>query len=531
MTQYLIDFVPGTSDSDIDNYLQINNCTVLRVFNNLDKVHLVTCDNIPPADPIIISVVNDNDTIIKPLTTINVVPADHATATIENAAPKEWWKLYSSNDIDLSSTTTVINLHESDNIVYVIDSGIDITHPEFSNKRIENLYSFIPNDFTDNTGHGTALASIITGNTCSINDCVVKVVKIFDKNVSTKQSDLLGAFDAIIMDALLNTNVLRIANMSWCIPRNSYIEQKISTLLSIGVGCICSSGNHGVPIEDVTPAAMADVTTVGSYNIDFQPSTFSDYGKGLASTTPGDTNHGILSGWAPGENIYAALPGGTYDLISGTSAAAAIHSCVVIYNTAGSTQDGNIGSIIGINNKEITKFSQESFSRQGLLDLSNTKYSDSPNVITTFRNRVSTTQHFTPTDQIIVRVGELRLAAFFNTSLVNQIEFLTPLPDYCNVKGNTFVFTPTVDPTTSNGVEITNIKYVRVDNDGTRNLLEVNIILLAITFDRESLPAGDPLLDITLQRFCVGTQCGPYCGAFVGCSSISGKYNDCTCNY
>ena len=197
----------------------------------------------------------------------------------------------------------------------MLDSGIDLTHSEFTGKDISLVYS-LTGDFNDTNGHGTGLASLMVGNTCGVTSTSIKVVKIFDDNQPTKQSDFLHALDAILTDMNSNINKFSIINCSWAINKNIYIEDKIKHLINAGALVVASAGNSGKPIEEVTPASMPDVLTIGAYNSDFVPCDFSDYSNpSVVSLTQGQVNTGTLDAWAPGEQIWIANPtskGGGY---------------------------------------------------------------------------------------------------------------------------------------------------------------------------------------------------------------------------
>lgn len=264
-------------------------------------------------------------------------------------------------------------------VIYLMDSGIDLSHPEFEFASVSNLWSF-NDDFTDNNSHGTALASLMCGKTCSIADPSVKSVKIWHDGVQTKLSHLLSAFDAIYNDLPNISNKLPIVNMSWGLTKNSYIESKIKVLLDNGVVMIASAGNSGEVIDNVTPAAMLEVFTVGAYNQTFSPCDFSNY-TGSVPTTTSTTNFGELDGWAPGSNLRLAMPGGSYGVGAGTSMAAAIHSAAVAYNSHMlQLPDGSFPQTA---TKDLFA-ATISLGKKDYLDLSDPKYHSSKNFITVY---------------------------------------------------------------------------------------------------------------------------------------------------
>jgi hypothetical protein len=511
MTTYIIDFIDTATVTEINQYLTDNGCTVIMIHTNLGNEYLVTAETMPPITDIVSAVIDDTNSPIQLLNVVPVTPAVHATTTLNVNDEKDWWKLYSAFDLNLATTTVNIEVHKSDNIVYILDSGIEVTHPEFVGKRIELLYSVIPGNFEDTSGHGTSIASVITGNTCSINDCVVKVVKIFDSSHTTLQSDLLAAFEAVAQDALANPNVFATLNLSWSIPRNVYIEQKIQLLIDKGVTVVAAAGNSGLPIQDVTPAAMASVVTVGAYNSNFVPCNFSDYtGSSATSVTLSSVNHGELDGWAPGERIWTAVLSGGYEYVAGTSIAAAIVSAATAYNSNGQVEGFNRGGLI--RESKYTEFlTTGSFSKLGLLNLTDPKYVLSPNVIITFYNTTKKYQLIPMIGEFktVVATGKTGFIEFFNAPTTVSYEALSTLPDWITIIGNTVVARPVDEPIDPSGVDV-HVYSFRISSVGNiTHDQEITVVVTASTFNPALLPEGDPNIYITTLWTACTTLCNP----------------------
>lgn len=321
--RYIVDFINSADQVDIDAYFENHGCEVIKVFSVFNKTCLVEAESAPPLSPLVESVIEDSSAPLKLLS----IP----TKTFPIDEDDNWWKLAVLSHVNLEQPTATIARSAMGVRVYCMDSGIDHSHPEFSGKDITLLHSVIPNDFSDTTGHGTSLASVIVGETCGITEASLKVVKIFHSGYSTLLSDLIEAFDAVMSDYLLGGDFLAVLNLSWIIEKNTYIEEKINTMINAGIVVIGSAGNDGRVVGDVTPAGMQNVVTVGSFGKDLTPSDFSNYtaSDSEISFTEGETNHGAgLDCFAPGENIRVALVGGGYGFVMGTSISAAITSAI-----------------------------------------------------------------------------------------------------------------------------------------------------------------------------------------------------------
>ncbi len=322
--KYLIDFYNDSTESVIQSYLADNAITVISEFGAFEKCYLVECATLPPmVEGLIERLVEDNHHSFN----LHNYPIpsgdDFPELLVDTNDEKNWWKISTFNQPDLNLLVQDYERRGNTATIYLVDSGVNISHSEFQHATIEQLYSF-NGDHQDYLGHGTALASLMVGNTCGVTDAKVKCLKIQQDGVNTSTSDIVAAFNAIINDISANSPTFPIINLSWAITPNDYIEAKIKSLITAGVTIVCSAGNSGTEIENVTPTRIPGVIVVGSYNHDLQPSTFSNYTGPAAA----------ISVWAPGENLAVAQ--GSTNVVTkilGTSAAAAIMTSIIAYNS------------------------------------------------------------------------------------------------------------------------------------------------------------------------------------------------------
>lgn len=229
----------------------------------------------------------------------------------------------------LSSFTYYDNVvNKSKPELYILDTGINWDHQEFANIEHDDFFKASTcTDFADNVGHGTAVASCAAGfNVGVARNIKLRSVKISDfyntevSNISLL--DLHYAITAIIDEVGKNPNVSRVANMSWVMPKNSFVESRISALVAAGVTVVAAAGNTGTDIELVTPAGMPNVITVGAIDKYDIPAGFNNIAPSDSGLT---TNYGLyLDMFAPGDNVVIADandPTG-YIMSSGTSLSA-----------------------------------------------------------------------------------------------------------------------------------------------------------------------------------------------------------------
>lgn len=203
--------------------------------------------------------------------------------------------------------------HGESVVVYVVDSGVNIAHSELDGASIEYLYT--PDDYTDPTGHGTAIISLIVGKTVGVaRGAHIKVVKI-PMGTTIPVSGLLTALDAIIADH----SGVAVVNCSWTVAKSSILDAKITELESDGLVVVAAAGNDGSAADTSSPVGLDSVLGVGA----------SDVYDRVIGWGAGSSGYGPeVDVFAPGVDVMCASATGLSE-VSGTSLAAAIVSGVV----------------------------------------------------------------------------------------------------------------------------------------------------------------------------------------------------------
>lgn len=234
-----------------------------------------------------------------------------------------------ANDFSLHNVT-----YNSVPEVYVMDSGINFDHSEFNKPNLvtEDFFTLsqFNGDYRDEIGHGTAVASMLVGSNLGVaNNCKLINVKIGSRGYTANLFDLGLAIDAIMSRISNDPAKTRVINMSWGIPRSTWLDAKVQSLIDAGVTVVCAAGNDGIDVEDISPAGLDTVITVASVDKYDIPSGFNNISPGDSGLT---TNSGLsLDIFAPGEDVIvadAANPTG-YKMMSGTSFAAPLVAGVV----------------------------------------------------------------------------------------------------------------------------------------------------------------------------------------------------------
>jgi subtilisin family serine protease len=208
--------------------------------------------------------------------------------------------------------------------VYLIDTGLYAEHEQFTGRTINNLYSNFGSDFTDNTGHGTAVASVIIGNTQGVSkDATLHVVKLFDTNTGNiTVGEIVDALDEVLSHHLGSTpSQVKVVCLPWVTAQNNFLDNKIIEMNASNLVVVAAAGNDGADVNTVSPAGVDVVLTVGAYNQDYEVTSFTNV-PWTDPATPYNNNYGAaLDVFALGVNVSCATTtsDNAYGLFSGTS--------------------------------------------------------------------------------------------------------------------------------------------------------------------------------------------------------------------
>ncbi|MBZ8132754.1 S8 family serine peptidase [Afifella sp. IM 167] len=195
--------------------------------------------------------------------------------------------------------------------VAIIDSAIETEHPELDGAVTESLDALEEEGRGAADAHGTGIAGIIAARGSlegAAPESEIVAVTAFRKdaggNTVGSTFDIAKGFDfAREKDA-------RIVNMSFAGPADPLLSDVVEAALDKGMILVAAAGNAGEKSPPLYPAAYEGVIAVTATGAD-------DSAFGLANA--GD----YVTLAAPGVDILAPAPGGSYQVSSGTSMSAA----------------------------------------------------------------------------------------------------------------------------------------------------------------------------------------------------------------
>ncbi|HEX4977991.1 MAG TPA: S8 family serine peptidase [Nocardioides sp.] len=241
-------------------------------------------------------------------------------------------------DAELSPTAKVNGVDERVNVdVAVIDTGVDLTHPDINVHRAgAKNCSIGAINANDLHGHGSHVAGTIGAldNTAGVVGVApgarIWPVKVLTDAGSGLNSDVICGIDYVAAHA----DEIEVANMSLggsgkdtgsCGAGDDAMHAAICRAVDAGITFVVAAGNDSADAKGFTPAAYDEVITVSALaDFNGQP------GGGAASTCRSDqddtfasfSNYGAdVDIIAPGVCIYSTSMLGGYATLSGTSMA------------------------------------------------------------------------------------------------------------------------------------------------------------------------------------------------------------------
>lgn len=239
------------------------------------------------------------------------VGVDHRVHAFGGAADPMRGKQWSLDVIRAEDAGSVSS--GSGEVVAVIDSGVDGTHPDLASAIVVGTNTRSSRgDYSspaiDQNGHGTHVAGIIaaeSGNGVGIAGVAPKAsimpVKVLDKDGTGWMADVI---DGIVWAADNGADVI---NMSLGGPDADFSAPAVAYAQSKGVVVVAAAGNEGSG-EASYPAALPGVLSVAAVVESESVATYSNWGSTIDIA-------------APGSHIVSTVPGG-YESMSGTSMAA-----------------------------------------------------------------------------------------------------------------------------------------------------------------------------------------------------------------
>ena len=198
--------------------------------------------------------------------------------------------------------------HGANVTIAVIDSGIDLKHPEFSAATITPFDALGSKEGPH--AHGTGVAGAIVSHGRLMGSApAAKILAIRAFGVSGKGAE---STSYVILKGLdfAAAHGAQIVNMSFAGPKDGLIERGLAALAARNIVMVAASGNAGPKSPPLYPAADANVVAVSATDVQDKLFAASNRGSYVALA-------------APGVDIFLPAPDDKYQITSGTSFSAA----------------------------------------------------------------------------------------------------------------------------------------------------------------------------------------------------------------
>jgi subtilisin family serine protease len=198
-------------------------------------------------------------------------------------------------------------------VAWVIDSGIDMDHPDL-NVDTQRAATFLGSNTTpdDQNGHGTHVAGTIAALDNSVGvigvapGAKVVPVRVLDRRGSGAISGVIAGVDYVAANAAAGDA----ANMSLGGGISTALDQAVLNAAAKGIKFALASGNESRNADTSSPGRVngTNIYTISAMDKNNVWASFSNYGAAVDYC-------------APGVSIYSTYKGGGYATLSGTSMA------------------------------------------------------------------------------------------------------------------------------------------------------------------------------------------------------------------
>ncbi|MET8226470.1 S8 family peptidase [Streptomyces sp. NPDC004082] len=188
--------------------------------------------------------------------------------------------------------------------VYVIDTGIRVTHRDFGG-RAGDGWDFVDGDRTagDGNGHGTHVAGTIAGRTYGVaKKARVVAVRVLDDAGVGTTAQVIAGIDWVTSHARKPA----VANLSLGGPANAQLDAAVRNSIASGVTYAVAAGNDGLSASLYSPARVGEALTVGATGRNDARAGFSNFGPRVDLFAPGVS---ITSASHTGDTAEATLSG------------------------------------------------------------------------------------------------------------------------------------------------------------------------------------------------------------------------------
>ncbi|MFC9425551.1 S8 family peptidase [Streptomyces sp. NPDC056987] len=188
--------------------------------------------------------------------------------------------------------------------VYVIDTGVRITHQDFGG-RASYGYDAVDNDNTaqDGNGHGTHVAANAAGTAYGVaKKAKVVAVRVLNNAGSGTTAGVVAGIDWVTA----NHSGPSVANMSLGGGASAALDTAVQNSIASGVTYAVAAGNSNANAQNYSPARVPEAITVGATTSTDARASYSNYGARVDLFAPGSS---ITSAWNSSDTATSSISG------------------------------------------------------------------------------------------------------------------------------------------------------------------------------------------------------------------------------
>lgn len=235
--------------------------------------------------------------------------------------------------------------------VYVVDTGVRITHSDFGG-RASYGYDAVDGDTiaADGNGHGTFVAGVAAGTKYGVaKNANIVAVRVLDNNGEGSTAGVIAGIDWVTA----NAKGPAVANLSLGGGTSATLDAAVRRSIAAGITFVVAAGNEGVNASRTSPARVTEAITVGATDKSDRSPNWSNFGSALDLFAPGVS---ITSDWKSSDTGTYTGDGTSFSAphVAGAAALyltghpgaspAAVSTALVAAATTGKVTNGGSGS-------------------------------------------------------------------------------------------------------------------------------------------------------------------------------------------
>ena len=226
-------------------------------------------------------------------------------ATIDTTQTGATWGIDRIDQRNLPLSGTYTYTHNGSGVyAYIIDTGIQTSHPQFGGRAAVS-YDALGGNGQDCNGHGTHVAGTVGSATYGVAKGVnLRAVRVLDCNGSGSYAQVIAGVNWVAS----HHASLSVANMSLGGSFSSSLNSAVASMISSGVFTAVAAGNSNANACNYSPSSTASAYTTAASDRTDHKASFSNFGS-------------CVDGYAPGVSITSTWIGSSTNTISGTSMA------------------------------------------------------------------------------------------------------------------------------------------------------------------------------------------------------------------